>query len=211
MSAIFLSAPLYCSFQAVRHFEAELARVTAAVRRTFKPQDTLIVGFDSHFLGYRHAAYYLPEFLSVEAPAVLRPEGQRIFAVYERKTTLTATIPVGRFRQFAIFPLPGGSDYYRAYMEKQQGLFPPGVLHSQGSDPAFVTGPIASLKISVPGKNAGWRRGHAMTACIRTMTTVFVAVYWRSHVLCGRTANMRGKCAARQLSRANRDWASNCH
>ncbi|HUE01673.1 MAG TPA: glycosyltransferase family 39 protein [Bryobacteraceae bacterium] len=150
--AIFLFAPLYCSFQAVRHFEAELSRVTAAVRRTFKPQDTLIVGFDSHFLGYRHAAYYLPEFLSVEAPAVLRPGGQRIFAVYERKTTLTATIPVGRFRQFAIFPLPGGSDYYRAYMEKQQGLFPPGVLHSQGSGPAFVTGPIASLKYLFPEK-----------------------------------------------------------
>jgi hypothetical protein len=37
-------------------------------------------------------------------------------------------------------------------MEKQQGLFPPGVLHSQGSGPAFVTGPIASLKYLFPEK-----------------------------------------------------------
>src|SRR5262249_35485403 len=64
-TAIFLFAPVYCSQASVRQFEYELRDVRAALPRIASPGETLIVGFDSHFLGYRHAGYYLPDYSTV--------------------------------------------------------------------------------------------------------------------------------------------------
>ncbi|HUK14876.1 MAG TPA: DUF2723 domain-containing protein [Bryobacteraceae bacterium] len=150
-TSVFLFAPFYCSFRSVRQFEAELTRTTRALRSRFDPADTMIVGFDSHFLGYRHAAYYLPEFLAVEYPAVSQSEGKRIFAVHERRTELLTAIPASRFRQFVFLPLPTGRQY-REYEERQQARFPAGVLSSQGHDPVFTSGAIASLRHLFPSE-----------------------------------------------------------
>jgi len=86
-------------------------RVTGAVRANFNAESTMIVGFDSHFLGYRHAAYYLPEFLTVQYPAVRTVQGTRIFAVQNRRTQLLAELPLKAYREFALFPLPEGAEY----------------------------------------------------------------------------------------------------
>jgi hypothetical protein len=69
-TAIFLWAPVYCSYREVHRFEAELANVVATLPRIASPDTTMIVGMDSHFLGYRHAGYYLPGYLTAEFPAV---------------------------------------------------------------------------------------------------------------------------------------------
>ena len=52
---IFLVSPFYCSYRSVRRFENELDEIRSACPSWVAPSDTLIVGFDSHFLGYRHA------------------------------------------------------------------------------------------------------------------------------------------------------------
>lgn len=142
---IFLLAPVYCSFREVRRFEAQLNNTVAAVRQRFKPAETMIVGFDSHFLGYRHAGYYLPEFLTVQYPAIPLPEGKRIFALEGRKTILLTVVPVSQFRQFAILPLPTGSDYQK-YMDQQLAHFPAGTLHADGGQPRFLIGSPSDLK-----------------------------------------------------------------
>jgi hypothetical protein len=41
----------------------------------------MIAGFDSHFLGYRHAGYYLPDYVVVQYPEVKLSSGTRAFAM----------------------------------------------------------------------------------------------------------------------------------
>jgi len=190
----FLFGPWYSSLRSVRQFEADLSGRIAAVRQRFKPSDTLIVGFDSHFLGYRHAAYYLPEFLAVEYPPVSQPEGKRIFAVEKRRSELLAVLPVERFHDFVIFPLPDGGQY-GAYRDKQQGRFPAGALISHGTNPVMFTGSIDNLRYLFPSgmltRAADGRvaspapRSDPHTGCIRTMTRSGGHVYSRSHVARG--------------------------
>jgi len=142
--SLFLFAPLYCSLRSVRQFETELSRTVDGMRGRFRPGETLIVGFDSHFLGYRHAAYYLPEFLTVQYPAVTLAGGTKIFAVRNRMTKLLAEVPTAQFHRFVLFPLPAGKDY-QEYAERQEARFPAGSLRSEGASPTFVTGRASDL------------------------------------------------------------------
>ena len=61
------------------------------------PKDTMIVGLDSHFLGYRHiASYYLPGYLTVpQFPEVKLsgvPASVKVFAMRNQDTGLMTTI-----------------------------------------------------------------------------------------------------------------------
>jgi hypothetical protein len=49
---LFLSGPAYCSYAEIRRFERELGEIRTALPQIASARDTLIVGFDSHFLGY---------------------------------------------------------------------------------------------------------------------------------------------------------------
>jgi hypothetical protein len=62
---IFLVSPFYCSYREVRRFEADLESITTALPQVASARDAVIVSFDSHFDGYRHAGYYLPDYLTV--------------------------------------------------------------------------------------------------------------------------------------------------
>jgi hypothetical protein len=148
---IFLVSPFYCSYRSVARFEAELEQVKAALPMVGSANDTMVVGFDSHFLGYRHAAYYLPEYMTVEYPEVKLMEGTRIFAMQDRQTTLLEHLPSARYQKFVLVPLPGGEPAYRKYLEDVVSRFPKGSLKTVrvgGVD--FITGPTAALPILFP-------------------------------------------------------------
>jgi hypothetical protein len=146
-TAIFVFAPFYCSYRSVRQFEAELVSFNAAVRRTASPATTLLVGFDSHFLGYRHAAYYLPEYQTVQFPEIALDGKRGAFSAQDRQTKFIQTLPVGRFDQFVLLPLPP-DDEDRAYMALVRGRFPPAVLaDAHAGEWSFAFGAIADLKV----------------------------------------------------------------
>lgn len=150
-SAIFLAAPFYCSYRSVRRFEGQLGRIRAALPRVAGADDTLIVGFDSHFLGYRHAGYYLPGYLTLQYPEVNLVGGARVFAMQDGQTRLLASLPLDRYRRFVFFPLPGGKADYRQYLEQVESKLPGGVLRvSQAGGYAFVTGPVSILPLLFP-------------------------------------------------------------
>jgi 4-amino-4-deoxy-L-arabinose transferase-like glycosyltransferase len=67
---IFLAFPAYSSYRSVRQFEAQLEGIRTALPQLGTPNDLLILSFDSHFLGYRHAGYYLPSYLTLQYPEV---------------------------------------------------------------------------------------------------------------------------------------------
>jgi hypothetical protein len=125
--AIFLFAPVYCSYGSVRKFETELTGAIRDVHQLLDPQKTLIVGFDSHFLGYRHAGYYLPHFVTAQYPEVSYPGGDRVFVLHERSTEVTPRIPRAGFENFVLFPLPEGKDYVE-YLKGFRAKLPPGTF-----------------------------------------------------------------------------------
>jgi 4-amino-4-deoxy-L-arabinose transferase-like glycosyltransferase len=149
--AIFLRAPLYFSYREVQRSQLELMSAVASVRRIARPQETVIVGFDSHFLGYRHAGYYLPEYLIVQFPEVPLASTTGVFAMQHSDTRLVSRLPVGTFRDFILFPLPSSDSEYREYMQRIRARFPAGelrVITQNGSE--LLTGPISALHLLFP-------------------------------------------------------------
>jgi hypothetical protein len=142
---IFLRAPVYCSYYEVRKFERELGSVVASLPRIASPGEAVILGFDSHFMGYRHAGYYLPDYVTVEYPAVRLSSGLRIFTMRHRDTTL-ATGLAGGYKTFIVFPLPQEGDEYRSYTAGIESRFTPNDLSYRSSGGrTFITGPISAL------------------------------------------------------------------
>lgn len=148
---IFLASPFYCSYRSVRQFEAQLQEATAALPLIASPDNTLIVGFDSHFLGYRHAGYYLPGYLTIEYPEVHFAEGPRIFSLESRNTSMLTELPRKHYQRFVLFPLPSGDPDYVAYMGKVKQLLPEQSLEIQRIGRYdFVSGPITLLPLLFP-------------------------------------------------------------
>jgi hypothetical protein len=147
---LFLASPFYCSYREVRRFEAELESIRTTLPQVASARDTVIISFDSHFEGFRHAGYYLPEYLTVEYPTAKLKEGPRVFVMRERDTQLLTELLVPGFTRFVVFPLPSG-DSYSAYLQKVKAKLPIQSLHtvSVGSR-EFITGPISDLPLLFP-------------------------------------------------------------
>jgi hypothetical protein len=162
---VFVCAPVYCSYGEVRRFEAELRNIIEILPQIASPRDTLIIGFDSHFLGYRHAGYYLPDYLTVQFPEVQLASGKRVFAMQDRDTRLETGLPATAVHDFVMFPLPLGASEYSDYMALVRKRFPPrGLRTVMRGGHEFAIGRVADLGVLFPG---AVRR----QACVRTATT----------------------------------------
>jgi len=143
---IFLAVPFYCSYSSVRHFENELGDVSAGLPQIGTPDDTLIIGVDNHFLGFRHAGYYLPGYLTLEYPEVKLIEGTRIFAMQNGDTRLLSGLPSHAYTQFVLCPLPLGDITYQRYLDTVKKLLPSGDLRSvKIGGHEYATAPIGDL------------------------------------------------------------------
>ncbi len=143
--AVFFHAPLYFSYDRVRAFESRLDRVTRALRAEFSPHDTFIVGFDAHFMGWRHAGYYLPEFLVTAAPRTRFGDQRGIFAARERRT-LRLDDPPSDGRRAVFFPLLEGREGDRYFVRAVRDLLPVDAISRVavgGID--FATAPAAAV------------------------------------------------------------------
>jgi Protein of unknown function (DUF2723) len=147
---IFVASPFYCSYRQVRRFEAELQSVTTALPQLVSAHDTLILSFDSHFNGFRHAGYYLPDYLTLEYPEAHLKEGNRIFSMRERDTQLLTQLPGAPYSRFVLFPLPAG-DSYREYLQKVVARLPSKSLNAVSlGGHVFVIGSISDLPLLFP-------------------------------------------------------------
>jgi len=149
-TAVFLYAPVYCSYKSLKDFEAELVGVNRSIRAACSPRDTVIIGFDSHFLGYRHAAYYLPEYLTVQFPEVEFAAGKRVFAVQDRETRAESELALAALPHFVFYPLPAGPEYSQ-YLEDLRRRLPPGSLQAvRAGGRDLLVGPTADLALLFP-------------------------------------------------------------
>jgi hypothetical protein len=143
---IFLYAPIYSSYHQVRQFEAQLDRILTSLPQVASPENTLIVGFDSHFLGYRHAGYYLPDYQVVQFPEVPLKSGTGVFLMHHRDTRVVAKFAARSYKYFILFPLPCSDREYRDYLAGVRARLPAGHLRSvtrEGCD--YGIGPAADL------------------------------------------------------------------
>ena len=127
--AIFLCAPIYCSQKGVRDFERELAALRQDFGKHLDPATTVIIGFDSHFLGYRHAGFYLPSFLTVQYPEVSYADGTRVFLMRGGQTDVVRSFSINGFEHFVFFPLPEDSESSK-YMGRVLAELPAGVVNT---------------------------------------------------------------------------------
>lgn len=149
-TAIFLFAPLYCSYRSVVQFQAELKNIQTTLPKFGPPSNTLIVSFDSHFLGFRHAGYYLPQYHVLEYPEVNMGHGFVAFSMYDRDTHLVSRIP-GPYTQFVLYPLPAHGSQFKEFLAKVLAKFPAQDLKStnlNGSN--YITGPTRDLRYLFP-------------------------------------------------------------
>ena len=148
---IFLFAPVYCSWTSVRHFEAQLRSTLNSLSEIASPRDTMIVGFDSHFLGYRHAGYYLADWCTVQFPEVRGASETHVFSMEHGETRLLNRLPVERFRRFVLLPLPAGDSEYAEYIDRVRALFPAGGLAAVHADShEFLVGNVTGLNVLFP-------------------------------------------------------------
>jgi len=148
---IFVRAPLYCSYRQVRQSQQQLAAVVASLQQISHPQQTLLIGFDAHFQGYRHAGFYLPEYLTIQFPEVPLGSATGVFAMQNRQTKLERQIAVSSFRDFILFPLPLSEKEYVDYIYRLRARFPPDklrVITQNGIE--FLGGPISGLPVLFP-------------------------------------------------------------
>ncbi len=146
---LFLWGPWYCSFRSVRAFESDLEAMQKAVRGQFSPRDTVLVSFDSHFMGFRHVGYYLPEFLTVVYPEAQFPDGKATFSMQNGQTQILAEPPDTK-KNFAMTPLPQGERYDR-YQQNVVARFPDGSLRTITSGRMhFQVGSLTDLHYALP-------------------------------------------------------------
>jgi 4-amino-4-deoxy-L-arabinose transferase-like glycosyltransferase len=154
--AIFLLFPGYCSYRSVRSFEAELRQVTQGIYQVGPPKDLIVVSFDNHFLGYRHAGYYLPDYVTLQYPAVNLIEGPRIFAMQGDDTSLLTQLPHGSYSRFVLCPLPAGDAANTRHIEEVIKLIPSNDLDRiELNGHEFVTAPIRDLPLLFPKASSG--------------------------------------------------------
>ncbi len=146
----FLFAPVYCSYRSVREFEVNLTAITHDFENNLDPDKTLIVGFDSHFQGYRHAGYYLPRFVTVQYPELAYPGGKRVFAMHQRDTEVVRHLPIGRYERFVFFPLPKDRED-AAYLDTVLSKLPHGSLENAAVGRSHVVMvPVSLLPVLFP-------------------------------------------------------------
>jgi hypothetical protein len=148
--AIFLEAPVYCSYREVRRFEGELESMQRALPQVAAAGQTLIIGFDSHFLGFRHAGYYFPNYTIAEYPQVRLPTGDRVFTMQHRDTRLVERIATGSFKNFVLFPLPRAGDEYQRHFNQIHAMFPRRLRTIAVEGFEFMTAPIVDLPVLYP-------------------------------------------------------------
>ena len=111
----------------------------------------MIISFDSHFEGFRHAGYYLPEYFTLEYPQAKLKEGPRIFVMHERDTSLITQLPRAPYTRFILFPLPRGASY-EEYLQKVLARLPSARLERvNAGGREFIIGTISDLPLLFPG------------------------------------------------------------
>ena len=152
--ALYLYAPAYCSYGAVRRLETELVEIERGVRQLGRPEHLVVLAYPSHFLGYRHAAYYLPEYLTVHFPEAAWRGAMVALAMKDRTTRRPESLPLDPQRTFVVFPLLR-EEGCRRFLAQLEGRLPAGALRRvKAGNREFTVGSGTWLPLLLPSLGA---------------------------------------------------------
>jgi hypothetical protein len=147
--AIFVFSPTYTSYYSIYRFEHELASIQKEIRQIVDPNDTAIVAMDAHWYGFRHAGYYLPEYLVMQYPEMQFSCGIQDFVMRDRNTNLLKVLPIRQYKNFVFFPYPSNVD--QSYIKDLMDQFPKGLLFKESiGEHVYIRGRMADLDILFP-------------------------------------------------------------
>jgi hypothetical protein len=86
--SLFFYNPMYFSWSQMKSVESYLSDMTQDVNKTFRSQDTILIGFDTVLYGFRQVGYYLPDFKVLEYPEIQTRDGIKTFTMQNKKTNL---------------------------------------------------------------------------------------------------------------------------
>jgi Dolichyl-phosphate-mannose-protein mannosyltransferase len=100
---VFLFMDTAVSQSAIRRYESEVRELADQIRRSYPPEETILVSSDFMFNGYREFMFHLPEYHTYLAKPYLLAGRQQLFAGFERQTQLVDAIrvPLG-VKQFVL-------------------------------------------------------------------------------------------------------------
>lgn len=141
--ALFLYVPFYISQSRIAQHEHDIVQLEQAIRVIAKPENSLVIGVDAHFYGYRHLGYSLPEYQVLSFPELRFSQGMGVFSMQNRRSKILSRIPIEQYKEF-VFYFPDSRDI-KIYQE----LFP--TLRSESiktvniNGHAFLMGPVSVL------------------------------------------------------------------
>jgi len=91
---VFLFMNTAVSRSAIRRYESEVQELTSQIRRSYRPEETILVSSDFMFNGYRELMFHLPEYHTYLAKSYLLEDRQQLFAGFQRQTQLVDAIRV---------------------------------------------------------------------------------------------------------------------
>ncbi len=144
---IFVLAPVYCSYRGVQQFEIQLTEILRELPQVASPVHSLVIGFDVHLLGFRHAGYYLPSYWTAEYSDEMLAPGNRIFVMRQRDTQLLKNLSDCALTDFVFFPLPSDEAEYGGLLSHLRAKFPH-TVRAGGRE--FITGRLSDLRILFP-------------------------------------------------------------
>jgi hypothetical protein len=91
---VFLLMNTAVSQGAIRRYESEVQELASQIRRSFPPEETILISSDFMFNGYREFMFQLPEYHTYLAKSYSLEGRQRLFAGFHRQTQLVEAIRV---------------------------------------------------------------------------------------------------------------------
>jgi len=73
------------------------------IKSRFSPKDTIVVGGESFFVSYRHAAWYIPEFKTVYLFPILTPDGGYYITSFGRDSRKDKEVPIPDTTHTAVY------------------------------------------------------------------------------------------------------------
>ena len=91
---VFLFMDTAVSRRAILRYESEVRERTDQIRRSYPPEETILLSLDFMFNGYREFMFHLPEYHTYLAKSYSLAGRQQLFAGFQRQTQLVDAIRV---------------------------------------------------------------------------------------------------------------------
>ena len=102
--SVFLFMDTAVSRKRIRSYESEVQEVTSQIRKSYRPEETILVSADFMFNGYREFMFHLPEYHTYQAKPYSLEGHQQLFAGFHGQTQLVGGLRVCReVKQFVLY------------------------------------------------------------------------------------------------------------